>query len=234
LGFFQKSQAESFANKMRDENDKPDVWVRGVPAFSSLGWFSDPLYSSMIIGGEQEIADVVIHESLHATVWVGDSVDFNEKLANFVGLEGSLRYLQTKHPSGEELAKAKRVVAGEKIFGLFIRNAIDRYKRDVKTLADKQYFYDHLEESYDAFFAKAGGDAEKLPAKFLHWNNAALLAYANYYSDYSIFEEMLAKCDHDLGRFVRWIVHTKNKPGRFLSAPEEVLGDLVKIESCVN
>ena len=186
----------------------------------------------MIIGGERDIADVVIHESLHATIWVGDSVDFNEKLANFVGLEGSLRYLQQNHP--EEVNKAKKLVAGEKIFGLFIRDAINRYKAEVKNLADKENFYTHLADYYSDFFHKQNSDAEKLPAKFLHWNNAALLAYANYYSDYSVFEEMLTKCNSDLARFVRWIIQIRNEPGRFESAPEESLRERVKIESCAN
>ena len=127
LGFFQKEKAEKFANKMAEANPKPDIWIRGVPAFSSLGWFSDPLYSSMIIGGERDIADVVIHESLHATIWVGDSVDFNEKLANFVGLEGSLRYLQQNHP--EEVNKAKKLVAGAKYDDQYLGKAVRWYYR---------------------------------------------------------------------------------------------------------
>ena len=63
---------------------------------------------------------------------------------------------------------------------------------------------------------------------------AALLAYANYYSDYGVMEEMLRKCGGDLGRFVRWIVSEKEKgTGRFLSATEEHLVEVVKGSSCV-
>jgi hypothetical protein len=73
-----------------------------------------------------------------------------------------------------------------------------------------------------------------MDAKFADWNNAALLAYGNYYSDYSVFEAMLKSCGNSLRRFVAWVVAEQEKgTGRFESAPEEYLGELVKESSCV-
>lgn len=234
-GFFKKEQAEAEAKSLEEESPKPDTWVRCVPAFSSLGWFADPLYSSMLEGKERDIAELVIHESLHATVWVSGGVDFNEKLANFVGLEGSLRFVEKFHGAAA-LAEAKKEVEGEKLFGLFIKDQLELYKAKVITPEQKAEFYASMRKRYEDYLEakkKAGQDFTMLDAKFAKWNNAALLALSNYYSDYSTFEEMLKACGNDVGRFVRWIAAEQEKgTGRFKSAPEEHLVDLVKGSSC--
>ncbi|MGE3262625.1 MAG: aminopeptidase [Bacteriovoracia bacterium] len=234
LGFFKKESAEAEAKRLGAEPNKPDTWVRCVPAFSSLGWFSDPLYSSMLKGNDRDIADTVIHESLHATVWVGNNVDFNEKLANFVGLEGSLRFMQ-KEGGEEALADGRREVAGEKVFAEFLHGAIAEYAATVRTLAQKQKFYASFADRYRTY-ADARAKKEKfklMPVKLETWNNAALMAYANYYSDYSVLETMLKKCGGSLKRFVSWIERAQEKEkGRFKSAPEESLEQISKSEGC--
>lgn len=236
LGFFTKEGAEKEAKKIREgETPEPDTWVRCVPAFSSLGWFSDPLYSSMINGKDHHIADTVIHESLHATVWVGGSVDFNEKLANFVGLEGSLRF--TRKEKGEAAVTAvKDEVQGEKVFADFMKEAVDRYKGTVKTPDDKRAFYRDLQSRYAAFVEerrKAGVRFTPVQAKLDNWNNAALLAYSNYYSDYSTLEKMLRECGDDLRRFVAWIASVQKKGDKnFENAPEDYLAKLADGGTC--
>jgi predicted aminopeptidase len=237
LGFFKKGSAEAEAVRLQaSATPSLDTWVRCVPAFSSLGWFSDPLYSSMLRGEDRDIAELVVHESLHATVWVGNSVDFNEKLANFVGLEGSLRFVE-KMRGEVALALAKKQVLGEKLFGDFLHETEARYRATVATAEDKRRFYEELPRAYAEFLTarKARGtDFVPLKAKLEGWNNAAFLAYLNYYSDYSIFEALLRKCDGDLRRFVRWIVAEQEKgTERFESAPEDHLAELVKESSCV-
>jgi predicted aminopeptidase len=235
LGFFKKESAEKEALRLgASENPAPDTWVRCVPAFSSLGWFSDPLYSSMLRGNDRDIIDTVIHESLHATIWVGDSVDFNEKLANFVGLEGSLRYIE-KTSGSEALAKAKKEVMGEKLFGDFLNDVVAAYKNEVADLGQKKQFYARLPQRYKDYLAgkkSAGMEFTAMEPKLEAWNNAALLAYANYYSDFSVMEAGLKKCSGDLARFVRWLALEKQK-GRLNGAPEEHLSGIVKDSSCV-
>lgn len=229
LGFFRQASADREAARLRAQSPSPDTWVRCVPAFSSLGWFSDPLYSSMLKGRTRDIVELVVHESLHATVWVGNSVDFNEKLANFVGLEGSLRHAQR----AGTLAEAKAEVAGEKLFGDFLHGEVESYPRSVRNLDEKKDFYERMPDRYRNFLAKQKLIHKKMEVKFTGWNNAALLTYANYYSDFSVFEAMLRACGDDLARFVSWIVLEQKKgTGRFLSAPEEHLAEIVKGSSC--
>lgn len=232
LGFFVESSAMAEARRLK-ERESADVWVRCVPAFSSLGWFPDPLYSSMLVGSERDMVELVIHESVHATVWVGDSVDFNEKFANFVGLEGSLQYVR-ENKGAAALQEAKLEVVGEKILGEFFVAEIEHHKNTVKDSISKAKFFQEQKDRYQKFLkAKASAGVKFTPRdfKFEGWNNAALLAYSNYYADFSVFEKLLALCGGDLARFMGWVVDEK-KSGRFKGAPEEHLVDLVKGSSC--
>ena len=226
LGFFKKPSAEKMAKEFREEAAHPDVWMRCVPAFSTLGWFPDPLYSSMLHGRDSDIAELVIHESLHATVWVGDSVEFNEKLANFVGLEGSLRYL-AKFEGERAVADTKKHIKGEKLYGDFLFLAKKKYLEEVRSLDAKEKFYHNIGADYKKFLEvrKAAGDEfEPLAMNFQNWNNAAFLTYLNYYSDFSVFEAMLKKCDGDLHSFVEWISRQEKTGGaKFKENPEDYL-----------
>ena len=81
IGWFGKKDAEEFGAKF--EKEGYDVDVRGASAYSTLGWFKDPLLSSMI-GTFPDLVNVVLHESVHATIYINNQSFFNESLASFV------------------------------------------------------------------------------------------------------------------------------------------------------
>lgn len=234
-GYYSKERAEQAAKQIREaESPSPDTWVRCVPAYSSLGWFSDPLYSSMLGGKEHNVVELVVHESLHATVWVGNSVDFNEKLANFVGLEGSVLWMEKqKGPEGVKFVRDE--VAGEKVFAAFMHETTDRYKATVKTIAAKEAFYKDLPAAYQRFVQERLRKEKFTPvaARLEGWNNAALQAYGNYYADMSVFEKLFRRCEGKLGRFVQWIRATQEKGDKaFKDDPEKVLAGMAEAGSC--
>lgn len=100
LGWFKKERAESHAAKLGEAGW--DVHVRGAAAYSTLGWLNDPIFSTMMRSdslGEALLAETILHESLHATVYINDQSTFNESLAQFVG-EGMMQeYLEDKSDS---------------------------------------------------------------------------------------------------------------------------------------
>lgn len=86
LGFFDRDDAADLARDLRGAGW--DVDLRGASAYSTLGWFADPVLSTMIADGDEalgELADVVLHESFHATLYVKGQSLFNESAADFVG-----------------------------------------------------------------------------------------------------------------------------------------------------
>jgi predicted aminopeptidase len=97
LGWFNARDAESFANGLRAQG--LDVDVRGASAYSTLGWFDDPVLSTMIRNSDTVVGDlvnVVLHESVHATHYVNGQTNFNESLADFVADQLTPHYLQKR------------------------------------------------------------------------------------------------------------------------------------------
>ena len=106
LGWFKKERAEAHAQRLR--NKGYDVYVRGASAFSTLGWFRDPIYSTMLRRddlAEAVLVETILHESLHATIYVNDQSYFNESLAQFVGEGLALQYLVAKHGTDSEVVQ---------------------------------------------------------------------------------------------------------------------------------
>jgi predicted aminopeptidase len=103
LSWFEEADAREFARELDAEGW--DVFVRGVGAYSTGGWFDDPILSSMfadVPGGLGFLVNVVLHESFHATVLVGNQQYFNESAASFVANELTPVYL-TEHFGAESV-----------------------------------------------------------------------------------------------------------------------------------
>ncbi len=70
---------------------------RNPGGWSTLGWFTDPILSKMLMRSEGDLANLIIHEMSHATIFVKDSVEFNENLATFIGDRGTEQFLIDKY-----------------------------------------------------------------------------------------------------------------------------------------
>jgi len=93
-GFFDKEDAESEIQRLAV--DGYEASMRGTEAFSTLGWFDDPVVSTTLKNPPTRIANTVIHESVHSTIWIPGNVAFNESLANFVGSEGAISFFRSR------------------------------------------------------------------------------------------------------------------------------------------
>jgi predicted aminopeptidase len=74
-----------------------DVSIRNPGGWSTLGWFTDPILSKMLERSEGDLANLIIHEMVHSTIFVKDSIDFNENLATFIGDRGAEKFLISKY-----------------------------------------------------------------------------------------------------------------------------------------
>jgi len=91
-GYFDKGKAVAEGKTLEQEGW--DVSVRNPGGWSTLGWFTDPILSDMLNRNEGDLASLIIHEMVHATLWVKDSVDFNENLATFIGDTAAYEFLK--------------------------------------------------------------------------------------------------------------------------------------------
>jgi predicted aminopeptidase len=105
-GFFDSGRAQAEADRLRA--DGLDVCVTPVPAYSTLGWFDDPVTSPMLAMGDGYLAETILHELVHATVYVASDADFNEGAASFVGEEASVAlFRETGRDAAERLAEVQ-------------------------------------------------------------------------------------------------------------------------------
>lgn len=100
-GFFKEEKAKQEAAVLEAEGY--ETKIRVVNAWSTLGWFKDPIMTSMLEESPGSIANVIIHELSHGTVFVKNNVEYSENLANFIGDQGAYLFLKTKYgPNSEE------------------------------------------------------------------------------------------------------------------------------------
>jgi len=103
-GFFDPSRAEAEAASLREEG--LDVCVVAVPAYSTLGWLKDPVTAPMLLRGEGPAVETILHELVHATVYVKDHIDFDETAASFVGQEASVEFYELKRSAATARARS--------------------------------------------------------------------------------------------------------------------------------
>jgi len=105
-GFYDRADAEAEAARLRKAG--LDVMVRHVDAFSSLGFFRDPLFSFMVDYPEGELAELIVHESAHATLFLKGQDRFNEEFATFVGRRAADLYVAGRFGADSPEATARR------------------------------------------------------------------------------------------------------------------------------
>ena len=215
-GYYVRSDALREARRL--ERKGLEVWVRKVDAFSTLGFFSDPVYSFMRGYGPFEIANLIIHEQTHATVFIKNQVQFNEELATFVGWEGALAFLRSRfgEDSDEHRQAVDRLADWQQfnrhLLGLY--EELDRAYRQASTrdeaLAVKQRLFADFNQmvAQEPFRTEAFQGFKGIPA-----NNAYLLAAVNYFQDLGLFYRLHAAVGGDLRRAVEIVKEVSSRPG---------------------
>ncbi len=98
-GYFSKKKAILFADKLRAKGY--DVHIGGVTAYSTLGWFDDPVLNTMLQHDKTHLAKVIFHELAHQKIYIKDDANFNEAFADSIALIGVRRWLDAKFTADE-------------------------------------------------------------------------------------------------------------------------------------
>ncbi len=106
IGYFNKADAE--AQQARLESDGYDTWMYPVSAYSTLGYFPDPVHSSMLKRDDGVIVDTIIHELAHNTIYVNGNSNFNESMATFIGRQGAILFYEQRGEEGRAMIDALR------------------------------------------------------------------------------------------------------------------------------
>ncbi len=208
-GYFSESDAKDEAESMKKENY--DVYVRGVSAYSTLGWFKDPLLSSMLRYKDHDLVNTIIHESVHATFFIKSEADFNEQLATFLGNKGMELYYQSKEGENSQTLKQVRDEnIDERKFADFISQEIKELEawysqqkeqkeelRQARFQEIKNHFTEKLKphlvtDSYNKFDT-------------MEMNNARLIVFKTYLQDMSDFEELYHLTGSNFEKFLETV-----------------------------
>ena len=182
-GFYAENDARHHAAKLREQGY--DAYVGGVPAYSTLGWFDDPLLSTFIRYPDTQLARLVFHELAHQLVYARGDTAFNESFAVAVEEEGVRRWLQAEGRP-DELAAFRAAQARQREFAERVAQARERlrgiYAMDLPRAAKlehKRGEWERLRAAYPSLPAEA--------------NNAFLASIAVYTELVPAFERLLAE-----------------------------------------
>ena len=204
-GYFSQTAADQFADKLKAEG--LDVFVSGVPAYSTLGWFDDPVLNTVVRYPEAELARLIFHELAHQVIYVPGDTMFNESFAAAVEQEGVERWLAKTGDQAEQAAfdsQQQRRVGfirlvlkyRDELDALYKSSSPETEKRQKKAdiFAAMQAEYLNLKSSwhgyagYDRFFAGP-------------LNNARLVPVATYSELVPGFRRLLASNGGDYKKF---------------------------------
>ncbi len=208
-GYYDRDDAERFAQRLRDEGF--DVVVRGVPAYSTLGWFDDPVLNTFVGYPEAEVARLIFHELAHQELYVKGDTTFNESFATTVEREGVRRWLaavekrthDTKLRDEWEVFDARRqqflaLLQRHRaaLEALYASSASDDAKR-----AGKREIFVQLRRDYEELKGSWGGFAgyDRFFAQPL--TNAHLASIATYNDLVPAFRALLRREGGDLPAF---------------------------------
>ncbi|MDZ4676955.1 MAG: aminopeptidase [Oligoflexia bacterium] len=209
-GYFKKSGAEE--EKLELEKQNLDVMQRGVSAYSTLGWFSDPLLSSMTSNEDDWLVETIIHELTHVAVYIKSNADFNEQLATFVGNKGMEQfYFQKQGASSPAILKAKQVAEDSNTFSQFIGQEVkaleDFYAKNKNSptlLQDREQQFSKIKNNFEqGCKPKLKTDSYKYFSQ-QKLNNAVLIGYKTYYQDLDAFEKAYQKVGGDWNAFMKF------------------------------
>ncbi len=211
-GFFSRKSAEKAAEKLRKKGY--DTYIRPTSAFSTLGWFSDPVLSTMLKYDDAGLFATIVHELTHSTLFIPSQVAFNESFANFVGDRGAVDYFCGLE--GDEGAACKGARAQwrddllfSRYLGILIPDLEAVYARtDLSTEARlrlREEVYTRNQENFlEEFGPQLSPGYRRLIGTPL--NNARLVAVRLYYHQLHLFEAALQRHDQDLRATIQAII----------------------------
>jgi predicted aminopeptidase len=204
-GYFKKTQARAYKQSL--ENQGYDVYLAGVAAYSTLGWFDDPILNSMLDRDDIDLARLIFHELAHQQLYIKDDSEFNEAFADAVASIG-LDYWLEARSTHEMKVKYDRKLAREDEFNTLVLS----YQHQLQELYDspvpeaekralKSDIFRELQVSYQVRRAGWGGyDA------YDNWfkdnlNNAKVAAVSTYRNLVPLFLLAYKSSEEDIEKF---------------------------------
>ena len=210
-GFFEKQRAEREYLRLKKLNY--DVHLSPVSAYSTLGYFSDPLLSTMLNLEIGSLSELIFHELTHTTVYLEGMTDFNESFASFVGVKATEEFLNRQFgPNSDHLNEYFNSLDDSKRFRLFMEVVVSRLdslyssesSREAK-LNKRNKIFNQEKVRFSEILSEYNNKNYKI---FLEWdvNNARLLSYKRYNSSMPNFQSVYKTLDKSIAKVISIVV----------------------------
>ena len=205
-GFFNETDAQSFASKMLDEG--MDVHIGGTPAYSTLGWFDDPVLNTFINYREEDLADLIFHELAHHHLFVKGDTTFNESFATAFAQIGVTEWAKAKQNSQALEDYLARRQTKHMVNQLYVQNKIklkaiyeSLKTEEEKREAKKQFIADFRQQLNDMSLSDPRLSKLAILAK-RPINNAVLGARAAYHQYVPAFHRLYGESNKEMRIFL--------------------------------
>jgi predicted aminopeptidase len=199
-GFFDEQRAQAAAARLEAEGF--DTVVQPSVAFSTLGWFDDPLLSNLLRYDPVTLATVILHELTHTTRYLSGHGAFNESFANFVGYAGAREFFHESRRRAEAL-RAHDLWDDARAFSFFLADFTARletaYAAGIDE-AERTRMLDAGQEQFRGLTLRTGLNADFGAGRL---NNARILHYRLYYDRLGLFDRLLQHHRGDMAAAIR-------------------------------
>lgn len=221
-GYFNREHAEWYAARLKRRGF--DVLIRKVGAYSSLGYLTDPLYSYMADYNVHRLAEMIIHEQVHATIWHPGHNVFNEEIAVFIAREGALSYIRSRFGEDprliENIEQERRDY--ETLGGIFtsiykeLNEIYTRTPLREERLAVKERILQQKQEEFSFNYNRLFLTERYAWLKTAVWDHALIDVYIQYGGDLSLYYRLYESLNADLGAMLQFLRTLGGNPKEML------------------
>lgn len=205
-GYFREEDTVELAGKLHEENY--DVFIGGVDAYSTLGWFHDPVLNTFVDYADVDLAETIFHELTHRKLFRRGDTVFNESLANVVAEEGVRRWLKKRGSASELKRYEGRLIRRREFYHeiettqVTLKRLYASEKPEARMRSEKAAILKSLQGQFRELRRRWGGRGLEswLEGEL---NNGHIVSVDLYFRQMPMFERLLARCNGDLERFYR-------------------------------
>jgi predicted aminopeptidase len=217
-GFFNKDNAKNEINELIKQGYDVDVY--SPSGWSTLGWFNDPVLSNMLYRSDGQLANLIIHELTHGTLFIKNNVDYSENLANFIGDKGAEQFLSYKFGNNsKELIKYQQHKADDKTYSDYMLKSIERLDSLYTQLNKEKNVLIKKEKKKKLILEIVKGVNKlhlykrenyfKFSLQAISEKNAFFMGFQRYDSQYDVFEKEYTSAFN--GNLKTYLNYLKNK-----------------------
>ena len=200
-GYFDAAAARKEAQRL--EAKGYDTYIRTAVAFSTLGWFSDPLLPHLLGYDQETLANIIIHELFHSTFYLPGKTALNESLANFAGHRGAIAFFAKEQESKAAATQhAEATWESELAISNFLAEAAERLNAlyaspvsEAEKLRQRAVLFVRLQEEFRSL---PGPVRQNTDFASVQLNNAVVLQYLMYLKELALFEQLYQQNGREL------------------------------------